>query len=57
LKTLFAFFIAISMPDVLVRKHAGFEAACRVGSSLPGGGKRQPLKRQTKSRQAAFCPI
>jgi hypothetical protein len=51
---MFAFFIAITVPDLFPRKHAGFEAACRVGSTLPGGGKRQPLEWQTKSRHAAF---
>ena len=48
------FFKAIAVPDLLVSKYAGFEAGCRLGRPLPGGGKRQPLCRQTKSRQAAY---
>ncbi|MFM8466576.1 MAG: hypothetical protein ACKOAO_03330 [Oxalobacteraceae bacterium] len=37
-----------------IQKHAGFAGACRNGRALPGGGKRQPLCRQTESRQTGF---
>jgi hypothetical protein len=36
------FFIAITVPIIFSRKHAGFQGGCRIGRDLPGGGKTRP---------------
>jgi hypothetical protein len=36
------FFIAITVPVIFSRKHAGFQGRCRIGRALPGGGKTRP---------------
>lgn len=36
------FLLAIRVPVVFARKHAGFQPGCRIGRALPGGGKTHP---------------